>query len=108
MTGKTSNIAALMHVLKGNIGTGILSLPIAFSYAGIALGSIGIPIIGGVAVYCMHLLILSQAHLCTKLSLTDISYEAVNIYFQLQLLSIIITFPNLYFAFRTLNNLFKN
>lgn len=69
-----------MHILKGNVGTGILSLPIAFSQAGIVLGSLGIPLIGGIAVYCMHLLVTSQSHLCSQLSLTDISYEEVKLF----------------------------
>ncbi|CAD5120431.1 DgyrCDS9000 [Dimorphilus gyrociliatus] len=53
----TTGTQSLMHLLKGNIGTGILAMPAALSYSGIWVGFVLIPILGLVATHCMHLLI---------------------------------------------------
>ena len=47
-----------MHLLKGNIGTGILGMPEAFMNSGLYVGLIGTPIIGFLSLYCVHLLVL--------------------------------------------------
>nr|XP_022326805.1 proton-coupled amino acid transporter 2-like [Crassostrea virginica] len=60
---KISNIQSLMHLLKGNIGTGILAMPIAVSYAGLWVGSVGILVLGFLATHCMHMLLNCSTHL---------------------------------------------
>ncbi|CAF0765356.1 unnamed protein product [Didymodactylos carnosus] len=53
----TTNTETLMHIIKGNIGTGILALPYALSKAGILFGSITFWIMGIMTLYCMHQLL---------------------------------------------------
>lgn len=52
----TSNLETLMHIIKANIGTGVLAMPIAFKNAGLILGSISIWIMAVICVHCMHIL----------------------------------------------------
>ncbi|CAG5130944.1 unnamed protein product, partial [Candidula unifasciata] len=59
------NIQTLMHLIKGNIGTGILALPIAVKHAGLWTGLIGIICIGIIAVHCMHILI-NSSHILSR------------------------------------------
>lgn len=42
----TSNLDTMIHLLKGNIGTGILAMPDAFRNAGLAVGFFGTLIMG--------------------------------------------------------------
>lgn len=57
---KTSNTGTFIHLVKGNIGTGILAMPIAFSNFGLMAGIIGIIVLGVICIYCMQLLIYSS------------------------------------------------
>ncbi|GFY75116.1 hypothetical protein TNIN_101232 [Trichonephila inaurata madagascariensis] len=73
---RTSNFATLMHLLKGNIGTGILAMPNAVSNAGLLVGTVGIPILGIICVHCMHLLVISSKTLARKLGCTSLDYSS--------------------------------
>ncbi len=42
----------MVHLLKGNIGTGIFAMPDAFKNAGLLVGSIGVPIMALICVHC--------------------------------------------------------
>ncbi|XP_055941372.1 proton-coupled amino acid transporter 1-like isoform X2 [Argiope bruennichi] len=73
---RTSNFATLMHLLKGNIGTGILAMPNAVSNAGLLVGSAGIPVLGIICVHCMHLLVISSKTLARKVGVTSLDYSS--------------------------------
>ncbi|XP_054710008.1 proton-coupled amino acid transporter-like protein CG1139 isoform X2 [Uloborus diversus] len=73
-TPRTSNISTMMHLLKGNIGTGILAMPNAISNAGLLVGSVGIPILGVFCVHCMHLLVISSKSLSRRLGVPSLDY----------------------------------
>ncbi|GFY37042.1 hypothetical protein TNIN_60311 [Trichonephila inaurata madagascariensis] len=57
---KTSNTGTFLHIIKGNIGTGILAMPMAISNFGLMAGIIGIIVLGIICIYCMQLLIFSN------------------------------------------------
>ncbi|KAA0183259.1 hypothetical protein HAZT_HAZT008752 [Hyalella azteca] len=59
----TSSFATFVHLLKGNIGPGILNMPEAFMHAGLYVGLIGIPVIGAICIHCMQLLVGDWLHL---------------------------------------------
>lgn len=76
-TSLTSNAATMMHIIKGNVGTGILAMPAAFKHAGLAVGTGGILVIGLICIHCMHMLVKCQEVLCQKLNFPFLDYEDV-------------------------------
>ncbi|KAK8730976.1 hypothetical protein OTU49_007729 [Cherax quadricarinatus] len=65
----------MIHVLKGNIGPGLLALPEAFMNAGLWVGFAGIPIMGLICINCMHILVKSSKELCRRVHVSVLSYE---------------------------------
>lgn len=51
----------MIHLLKGNVGTGILAMPDAFRNAGLVLGTIGTLIMGVICTHCMHMLVRAMS-----------------------------------------------
>lgn len=73
----TSNLQCLMHLLKGNIGTGILAMPVAVKHSGIWTGLAGILIIGLIATHCMHVLVRCSHMLCKRTGAVSMGYAEV-------------------------------
>lgn len=102
----TSNIDTLIHLLKGNIGTGILampdackslkmshskialkfhkwfkrdclSFPIAVKNAGLYVGLFGTMIMGIICTHCMHMLVGCSHELCRRLQVPAMSFPEV-------------------------------
>ena len=61
----------MIHLLKGNIGTGILAMPDAFKNEGLVVGTIGTLLMGIICTHCMHMLVRSclYRHLIPVISL---------------------------------------
>lgn len=51
-----------MHMIKANVGTGVLAIPLAFKMAGMLVGSLGLWFTGFLCVHCIHLLLKSYNH----------------------------------------------
>ncbi|XP_022694513.1 proton-coupled amino acid transporter 1-like isoform X2 [Varroa jacobsoni] len=78
----TTNGQTMMHLLKGNIGTGVLAMPSALTNAGLLVGSAGIILIGIICIHCMHMLlrcnrILSKRKQVRSLDFAGVTQEAV-------------------------------
>lgn len=56
----------MVHLLKSALGTGIFSMPMAFSHAGYGVGFVGTIILGSIATYCIHLIVNIHYDLCKR------------------------------------------
>jgi len=59
-----SNFETIIHILKGNIGIGVLTLPMAIRNSGLIFGSLGLAMIAYLCVYCMTLLVKAAHKAC--------------------------------------------
>eukprot|EP00092_Neocalanus_flemingeri_P025306 GFUD01027438.1.p1 GENE.GFUD01027438.1~~GFUD01027438.1.p1 ORF type:complete len:485 (+),score=100.26 GFUD01027438.1:130-1584(+) len=74
---KISNTDTIIHMLKGNIGTGILAMPDAIKNSGLLVGNIGLVFMATICIHCMHILVNSSQELCKRTNLPFLTYSDV-------------------------------
>ena len=89
---KISNLETIIHLLKGNIGTGILAMPDAIKNSGLVVGNIGerwqviiiasithvgLVFMATVCVHCMHILVNCSQELCRRTNVDFLTYSDV-------------------------------
>ncbi len=62
-----SNLDTIIHLLKGNIGTGILAMPDAIKNSGLLVGNIGLVFLAVICVHGMHMLVRKAQLSCPPL-----------------------------------------
>ncbi|KOB66436.1 Uncharacterized protein OBRU01_18448, partial [Operophtera brumata] len=67
----------MIHLLKGNIGTGILAMPDAFKNAGLIFGVFGTLFMGAICTHCMHMLIRCSHELCIRSQRPALNFSEV-------------------------------
>lgn len=77
MEDKTNYGQSLMHMIKGNLGTGILAMPASFAHAGLVNASLGMPFLCIICTYCVHLLVNSSRHLEGRTKCTSFKYASL-------------------------------
>ncbi|KAF6210808.1 hypothetical protein GE061_013919 [Apolygus lucorum] len=73
----TSNFDTMVHLLKGNIGIGILAMPDAFLNAGLAVGTVGTLVMGLICTHCMHIIVRCAHELCGRYQAPFLTYSQV-------------------------------
>ena len=54
-----SDWKALIHLIKMNVGIGVMAMPTAFYNAGTVFGIVAMVIIAITTIHCMHILVLN-------------------------------------------------
>ncbi|KAL4683809.1 hypothetical protein H8959_021503 [Pygathrix nigripes] len=75
-----STMQTLIHLLKCNIGTGLMGLPLAMKNAGLLVGPVSLLAIGVLTVHCMVILLNCAQHLSQRLQKTFVNYEEATMY----------------------------
>ncbi|XP_050442267.1 proton-coupled amino acid transporter-like protein CG1139 isoform X2 [Adelges cooleyi] len=70
----TSNLDTMIHLLKGNIGTGILAMPDAFRNSGWLVGLVCTALLGAICTHCMHMLVRCSHELCIRTQTPSLSF----------------------------------
>jgi proton-coupled amino acid transporter len=71
---KVSSTRMLINLLKGMIGPGCLSLPLAFGFSGLWVGLVLTFLIGALNTHCMQMLVKSAQYLCKRFEKSDLDY----------------------------------
>ena len=74
---KISNRDAVIHLLKCNLGTGILAMPDGIKNSGLVVGNIGLVVMAAISVHCWHVLVSTSQELSRRTNRSSLSYSDV-------------------------------
>jgi len=74
---KLSSLDTMIHLIKGNVGTGILAMPDAIKNSGIVVGNVGMVGMALTCTHCMHLLVSSATELSRRTNSSFLTYPDV-------------------------------
>ncbi|KAG0716570.1 Proton-coupled amino acid transporter 4 [Chionoecetes opilio] len=74
---QTTNCETLIHLIKGNIGTGILAMPDGVKNSGLYTGTVMLPFISLICIHCMHMLVGCAHELKERLGVSGMDYAEV-------------------------------
>lgn len=72
-----SDLETLIHFVKGSLGSGIVSMPLAFSNAGLWFGLVATFFIGSICTYCVHILVKCSHVLCKRAQIPSLDYAGI-------------------------------
>ncbi|XP_003383116.1 PREDICTED: proton-coupled amino acid transporter 1-like isoform X2 [Amphimedon queenslandica] len=70
-----SDTDTFIHLIKANVGSGLLALPAAVKNAGYIVGPVGILVLGFIATHCIGLLLESAKKLCQWKKIAALDYS---------------------------------
>ncbi|XP_037034977.1 proton-coupled amino acid transporter-like protein pathetic isoform X2 [Bradysia coprophila] len=73
----TTDFETLIHFVKGCVGSGILSMPLAFSNAGLWFGLVATFTVGFICTYCVHILVKCAHILCKRAQIPSLDYAGI-------------------------------
>ncbi|XP_075229408.1 proton-coupled amino acid transporter-like protein pathetic isoform X2 [Lycorma delicatula] len=73
----TKDHEALIHLLKGSLGSGILAMPMAFQNAGLWFGLIASLIVGFITTYCTHVFVKCGHILCQRKMIPSVGFKQI-------------------------------
>jgi len=77
LDNKISNTDTIIHMLKGNLGTGILAMPDAIKNSGLLVGNLGLIVMASICIHSMHMLVNTSQELCRRTGLPFLTYSDV-------------------------------
>jgi solute carrier family 36 (proton-coupled amino acid transporter) len=74
---KCSDCDTLTHLLKASLGSGILSMPLAFGHVGLTMGVIGTIFVAIICTHCSYILVKCAHKLYERTRVTALSFADV-------------------------------
>ncbi|CAD7012208.1 proton-coupled amino acid transporter-like protein CG1139 [Ceratitis capitata] len=69
-----SSVGAFVHLLKGSLGFGILSMPMAFYNGGLLFALIATLVVGLLCAHCVHILVKTSQEICKTHKIPALSF----------------------------------
>jgi len=78
LTTQTTNCETMIHLIKGNIGTGILAMPDGLKHSGLLTGTAILPFVALICIHCMNMLVTCSHELKERLGVSGLDYAEVS------------------------------
>lgn len=75
MHDRTNYFQSVIHMLKGNLGTGLLAMPMSFKHLGYVGAIVAVPMLCVISGYCVHTLTRSSRRIGKRLNEHELTYS---------------------------------